>query len=67
MLKIDDKREKVQAVVKRACKGSLCICIECYKYLMRFSLIHVIGRVFEWTLETSIGVSFGWVEWKKWK
>ncbi len=47
MLKIDDKREEVQIVIKRACRISLCICIECYKYLLRFSLIHVIGQVFE--------------------
>jgi len=61
------KREEVWVVIKKACRGSKCICIKCYKYLLNFSLIHFIGRVFEWTLKALVRVSLGWVEWKKWK
>ncbi len=59
------KKEEVQAVVKGAFRGSICTCIECYRYLFNFFLIHVISQVFEWTLESLVGVSLGWVEWKK--
>jgi hypothetical protein len=65
MLRYDGKREEVGNVVKRAWGEWICICIECNRYLLNFSLIHVMGRVIEWRLETSIGVSLGWVEWEK--
>jgi hypothetical protein len=67
MLRIDDKKEEVRVVEKGACRGSICIWFGYYKYLLSFSLIHVIGQVFEWTLEALVGVSLGWVEWEKWE
>jgi hypothetical protein len=47
MLRIDDKREEVRTIEKGACRGLVCIWIGYYKYLLSFSLIHVIGQVCE--------------------
>jgi hypothetical protein len=61
------KREEICIIDKRACRRSTCIWIRYYRYLLIFSLIHVVGQVSKWTLETSVGVSFGWAKWEKWK
>jgi hypothetical protein len=45
MLRIDDKREEVQSIEKGACRGSICIGIGHYSYLLSFLLIHVVGQV----------------------
>jgi hypothetical protein len=37
------KREEVQAREKGACRGSTCVWIEYNRYLLNFSLIHVVG------------------------
>jgi len=53
MLRIDDKKKEIQVVEKGACKG-ISMQFESGP-LLNLSLIHVIGHVYEWTLEALVG------------
>jgi hypothetical protein len=58
MLRYDDKGMKSELWFNGHVKNQYAYAL---RYMLIVSLIHVMGHVFEWTLETSLG----WAQWKK--